>query len=110
MRSDASVFVVLWEFQVQRGLENRFEDAYGPEGDWAQLFRRGEDYLGTELHRDVEKQGRYLTMDFWGSAAAYESFRGRHLAEYKKLDQSFEPLTEKETYLGSFARLVGSKR
>jgi hypothetical protein len=33
------MFLVLWEYEVKPGSEKRFEKAYGPAGDWAQLFR-----------------------------------------------------------------------
>ena len=32
----------------------QFERVYGPEGEWAQFFRTGRGYVGTELLRDVE--------------------------------------------------------
>ena len=33
------MFVVLWEFEVKPGREERFERVYGADGEWAQLFR-----------------------------------------------------------------------
>jgi hypothetical protein len=41
--------VILWEFTIKPEKQQTFLDAYGPEGNWAQLFRRAEGYLGTEL-------------------------------------------------------------
>lgn len=83
-------------------MEKPFEDAYGPEGTWAQFFAREAAYVGTELLRDPKAKGRYVIVDVWRSEAAYEAFRQKWLAEYKALDKSFEPLTERETRLGSF--------
>ena len=37
------MFVALWEFEVKPGCEDRFETVYGPDGDWASLFRRDAD-------------------------------------------------------------------
>lgn len=34
------MFLALWEYEVKPGCEERFEKVYGPEGNWAQLFRR----------------------------------------------------------------------
>jgi hypothetical protein len=102
-------FVLLWAFRVKRGRESRFEQVYGPEGDWARLFAQSEDYLGTELHCNVNNRGCYLTADFWASQAAYESFRRKHGQEYKALDRQCGSLTERETPLGSFACLGRSK-
>lgn len=46
------MFVVVWEFRVRPGQEAEFEARYGPDGDWARLFRLGEGYGGTVLLRD----------------------------------------------------------
>ncbi len=59
-----------------------FEQAYGPEGEWAQFFRRGRGYIGTELLRDLEEPGRYLVVDRWESADAYNAFLAEHREEY----------------------------
>ena len=32
----------------------RSSEVYGPEGEWAQFFRSGDGYIGTELLHDVE--------------------------------------------------------
>src|SRR5215472_3020837 len=73
-------YVVIWEFRVQPGMEADFERAYGSEGRWAQLFRTGDGFSGTELHRDVSVPGRYVTLDFWSSGEAYQRFRQRNAA------------------------------
>jgi heme-degrading monooxygenase HmoA len=80
------MFVALWEFEVKPGCEQRFEEAYGPEGDWARLFRRQPHYLETRLVRDTLRPGVYLTMDFWQSRGAYESFMDGHRNEYDKME------------------------
>lgn len=67
-----------------------FEQAYGPDGEWAQFFRTGEGYIGTELLRDVEEPDRYLVIDRWESIEAYNSFLAEHQAEY--LQRSDEAL------------------
>ena len=95
-------YIILWEFQVKGSQENQFERVYGPQGDWTRFFANGEGYLGTELHRDLRKPGRYVTVDFWTSQAAYEAFRERHAAEYRSLDLKCEALTEQESPLGVF--------
>jgi heme-degrading monooxygenase HmoA len=59
-----------------------FERVYGPNGDWAAFFRLGAGYIGTELLRDVEEPDRYMVIDRWESADAYNAFLGNHQAEY----------------------------
>ena len=99
--------VIIWEFRARRGREGEFERVYGPDGDWANFFRRGEGYLGTELMHDVETPGRYVTIDRWTSAAAYEDFRSRNLSEYETIDRRCESLTEHEAHLGSLLTMPG---
>jgi len=99
------MFVILWEFEVKPGCEKRFEDGYGPDGDWARFFRRDLGYRETRLLRDPVHSDRYSTADFWDSREAYENFRRENREEYQALDASFESLTARETYLGSFVRI-----
>ncbi len=95
------MFVNLWEFQVKCGLEKTFESVYGPDGEWAQLFRRSRDYRGTRLIRDVSFPRRYLTLDYWTTESAFEAFRGQYGAVYAELDARCDSLTEKERHLSS---------
>ncbi|MGH3145993.1 MAG: antibiotic biosynthesis monooxygenase family protein [Rubrobacter sp.] len=99
------MFYVLWRFRPAMGQESEFERAYGPEGEWAHLFRRGDGYLGTELLRPSDDSGQYLTLDRWASRAAYEAFRARWSSEYRWLDRRLERLTEQEASLGTFETL-----
>ena len=105
--ADSPMHAIIWEFRAQRGREDEFERVYGPQGDWANFFRGGEGYLGTELERDIETLGRYVTIDRWASAAAYEDFRSRNLREHEAFDRRCESLTEQELYIGSFLTMPG---
>ena len=95
-------YVVVWEFRVRRGREREFARQYGPRGDWAQLFRRGRGYVRTDLLRDREVNGRYLTVDVWASPAAYGAFRKKWRAEYAAIDERCEALTARERLIGHF--------
>jgi heme-degrading monooxygenase HmoA len=97
-----TVYVVLWQFRPLVGQESEFKRAYGPSGEWAQLFRQGDGYLGTELLRRSDDPREYLTLDRWASRAAYEAFRARWSNEYRRLDYRLEELTEEEVFLGTF--------
>ena len=96
------VFVLVWEFRATRGCEKEFERAYGPDGEWVRFFKSGEGYLKTELLRDVQNPVGYLTVDYWISQTAYETFRKKWLAEYEALDRKCESLTEHERQIGTF--------
>lgn len=100
-------YLVVWQFRPRPEAEQRFKEAYGPHGSWARLFARAEGFIRTELNRDLKDAGRYLTLDFWVSKDAYESFRASHVAEYSAIDQECGDLTAEEKFLGEFARVVG---
>src|SRR5256885_1532379 len=57
------MFLVLWEFEVKPGCEQRFERVYGSGGDWDSLFRRDAEHAGTYLFRDTTRPRVYLTAD-----------------------------------------------
>ncbi len=95
-------YIIIWEFHVRPGSETHFEQVYGPDGDWVQLFRRGEGYVQTELLRDEKNQRRYLTLDYWVSRTAYERFREQRVDDYKRLDGDCECLAERQVHLGSY--------
>jgi heme-degrading monooxygenase HmoA len=81
------VIALVFRYEVRD--PETFEAAYGPEGDWAQFFRQGAGYIGTELLRDVEERDRYLVIDRWESAEAYNAFLSEHNEEYlRRADES----------------------
>ncbi|HXS75010.1 MAG TPA: antibiotic biosynthesis monooxygenase [Terracidiphilus sp.] len=96
------MFVVVWQFEIAEEKVAAFETAYGPEGNWAQLFRKSPEYLGTELLRDAYVAGSYLTIDRWSSEEAFREFRKDHDAAYEQLDRACDALTEKETRVGAY--------
>ena len=99
------MFVVLWEFEVKPGCEDRFERVYGPDGDWVSLFRRDNHYVRTDLLRDLSRHGVYLTADYWRSPAAYQAFLTGQETEYKRLDASNQELTANERKIGAFEQV-----
>lgn len=108
MQAAKQVHLRLWEFRVRPGREQDFERIYGSEGDWAQLFRRSGAFLSTELYRDCETGGRYVTIDRLSSRTGFEAFLLTVRAEYDTLDRRCASLTEAERSLGTFVELSGS--
>lgn len=96
------MFLVLWEFEVKPGNEERFEQVYGPGGDWDSLFHSDSNHAGTKLFRDTAQTGVYLTADYWLSQKSYEEFLALRRSEYKTLDAATEDLTLSERHMGSF--------
>ena len=99
-------YLALWEFQVKPESISAFEETYGPDGAWAQLFRQSPDYLGTELLRNLDHHGRYVTLDNWTSRGSLHRFKQDHQSAYAALDNQCDSLTEKETFLGDFENVA----
>ena len=86
-----------------------FERAYGSEGDWAQFFRAGRGYIGTELLRDLELPGRYLVIDRWESAEDYNAFAAEHRDDYMRRVDDTRFLYEQELRFGTFENVWDKK-
>jgi hypothetical protein len=97
---------VLWEFQVSLQNCAEFEKAYKADGIWAQLFGRDSAYVKTILVRHSERKGSYLTIDVWKNREAYQQFKHRFAAEYAKIDEDCEALTDSERLIGIFEEIV----
>ncbi len=97
-----STYIVVWEFQVKAECEEEFVAAYGPDGEWARLFRRSPEFLGVELLGSAENAARYFTLDHWGSAAGMDMFLATNATAYDVLDRRFSGLTVWERRIGGF--------
>lgn len=102
-------FVYIWEYIVNEESLTAFENAYGPEGAWVQLFKQHPDYLRTELFQDESDQRRYVTVDYWKSRTAWDDFKGRFEAEYQVTDDKYEAFTQSESFIGNF-QLASDRR
>lgn len=94
------MFIILWEYRVRQEKLNEFMRTYAADGAWAELFKKADGYLGTELMQDKTQPERFLTIDRWNSKANFEAFQARWQIEYEALDKQCEGLTESEILLG----------
>lgn len=97
------MFVVIWQFEIVEDKIPAFETAYGPNGSWAELFRKSPNYIGTELLHDAYVPGSYLTIDRWQSEADFRAFRKEHDQDYEALDRQCDSLTSRETRIGAYS-------
>ena len=97
--------IIVWKFTVREGRIQEFIGAYGCDGDWAQLFRSGEGYLGTRLLRSADDVNIFVTVDRWNNADCFEAFKKQYGTEYNELDARFEAYTLSEEKLGGFSEV-----
>jgi heme-degrading monooxygenase HmoA len=97
--------IIIWQYAVREEHMQEFTSAYGSDGDWANLFRRAEGYLATQLLRSSHEPNIFLTVDRWESATCFEIFQERFGAEYRKLDTQLEGYTSSEKKLGVFSEV-----
>jgi heme-degrading monooxygenase HmoA len=94
--------VIALVFSYEARAPQEFERAYGPNGEWAEFFRRGKGYIGTELLRDLEIPGRYLVIDRWESADLYNAFVQEHRDEYMRRVDDTAHHYDQELRFGTF--------
>jgi heme-degrading monooxygenase HmoA len=98
------VIALVFSYEVHDAAE--FERAYGPDGEWAGFFRQGRGFVGTELLRDVEAPSRYLVVDRWESADAYNAFVAAHQEEYMQRVDATRFHYDSELRFGTFETLL----
>jgi heme-degrading monooxygenase HmoA len=94
------VIALVFSYEVRD--REGFESAYGPDGEWEQFFRQGDGYIGTELLHDVEIPTRYLVIDRWESAEAYNAFAAAQREEYMRRVDDTRFLYDQELRFGTF--------
>jgi heme-degrading monooxygenase HmoA len=94
------VIALVFSYEVRE--PGDFERVYGPDGDWAQFFAGATGYIGTELLHDVELPSRYLVIDRWESAEAYNDFAAANREEYVRRVDDSRFHYEQELRFGTF--------
>jgi heme-degrading monooxygenase HmoA len=93
---------IVWEFHARPERLAEFEVHYGPQGSWAQLFRKGAGYQQTLMWRDTKDRNRFLVIDIWERAESFAAFKQQFKADYEALDKRCEELTVVESHIGNF--------
>jgi heme-degrading monooxygenase HmoA len=97
-----STFVTIWKYKVKPEKKTEFGKLYGNEGDWVKLFKIFPGYIKTDLIKDLNNNGTYLTLDYWVSREAYHNFKQKSVNEFSITDKKGEELTLEEKHLGEF--------
>lgn len=96
------MFFIIWKFVPKTGFEKEFENIYGPQGLWTELFKKVNDYLDTSLLKEIDSENVYLVLDRWKSKESYDSFKLRFFEEYHSIDQKCKKLMASEKLVGEF--------
>jgi hypothetical protein len=99
-------FVIIWKYVVRSDAAHEFRAAYDSDGDWADLFRRSPDYLGTELIA-ADQSTAYFTIDRWISESAADSHIESVRHEYDRLDERCAAFTKSEQLVVRGSSLTG---
>ena len=99
------MIALVFRYEVRE--PDEFVRVYGPEGEWAQFFRRGAGYVGSELLRDLDEPERFLVIDRWESAEAYNAFLAEHRAEYLRRSDETRMYYVQELRFGTFENVWG---
>ena len=99
------MIALVFSYEVVRDAAE-FERVYGTEGEWAEFFRQGRGYTGTELLHDVEASTRYPVIDRWESADAYNAFVAEHREEYMERVDATRFQYDSELRFGTFETLA----
>jgi hypothetical protein len=96
------VLYIVWEFRIRPARKSEFKQHYGPDGTWAQLFRKSAAYRETLLLADAEEPTRFVTIDIWNDLESFRRFKLENAGEYEQLDSMCGELTQSERNLGVF--------
>ena len=99
---NSELFTYIWQYTIDTNLEAEFLDAYRPGGEWARLFSKDPGYIRTELLQSSSSKDQYMTVDYWVSESARDSFRVKYSQEFDELDQKCEKYTKDEVLIGDF--------
>ena len=102
MTAPPLMFLRVWQFRVPSEKADEFRAFYGPDGDWARLFRREAGFLDTELLHSATHPNIYLTIDRWASVEAWAAFLRGWGDEYAALDHRSKSLIVSEGEIGNF--------
>ena len=82
------MFQVIWELKVKFKEREKFEQFYGPKGQWVKFFEKSTEYSGTDLLESGDNDGVFLVIDEWQSEGAFANFVKTNKTAYDLLEES----------------------
>ena len=96
------MFVAIWKYEVKEDSIKEYEELYGQNGKWVNLFKGNAGYITTEFIKSVNQPYEYITLDKWESYVHYQNYLEKNKDEIIEIDAEGEELTANETKIGWF--------
>ena len=98
------MYCIVWEYQVAKESESRFEEQYSRKGAWFKLFEPCDDFLGHDLLKNSDNS-TYLVIDKWIGKAEYNAFIYSVKPLYDALNAESHSMYSEEKQLGAYETL-----
>ncbi|HRX41034.1 MAG TPA: hypothetical protein P5072_16475 [Parvularculaceae bacterium] len=92
----------IWSYRVKPEWREKFQRAYGPNGEWAVFFARSPGYVRTDLLSDEREELCFVTIDYFKDEHVRGLLVEAHKDEYAAIDKRWQDATVEETYIGAF--------
>lgn len=99
------MIAMVWQFEVQRGKQEAFEQVYGADGPWSAVSRRSRSFLGSSFLRNQVASTQYLLIEYWSEMVVYEKHVANFSDEVKRLEQERDELCVSVQPMGLFTGL-----
>ena len=96
------MFVAIWKYEVKEDSIGKYEELYGQNGKWVNLFKENSGYVTTEFIKNTSHPSEYITIDKWESYDHYQNYLEKNKDEIIEIDAEGEELTANETKIGWF--------
>ncbi len=91
----------IFQYYVEPDNDRLFNILNGPKGDWEKFFKKSDFFIDTQLLKDEEQPGKYVTLDMWVSREKFDEHVSQNQGEY-------DDLCARNAELYSECRLVGN--
>lgn len=96
------MIAMVWQFEVQRGKQDEFEQFYGADGPWSAISRRSRSFLGSSFLRNQAQTNHYVLVEYWSEMVVYEKHVVNFTDEVARLEKERDELCVSAQPMGLF--------
>lgn len=97
------MIAMVWQFEVQRGKQEPFEQFYGADGPWSALSRRSRSFLGSSFLRNHAQTTQYVLVEYWSEMVVYEKHVANFTDEVARMERERDLLCVSVQPMGLFS-------